>query len=244
MNAHAVALVAGGLLVLPTSPAFRLRRLRPRSAREPVPPGGLRSVRGKQVGPAVAAATFIVVAGGVRPLAFVAAPLVAALVWWGARRLHGRARAPRAEDDPLRVAVTGDVLAACLRAGLPVPTAVLAAAESASPAARQALRSSADLLVLGAEPDEAWEPACRCPAIAELGRAARRTARSGTALATVATAVAERARATTADEAEARAQRAGVLITGPLGLCFLPAFLCLGVIPVVIGLASRLTVLG
>jgi hypothetical protein len=32
-----------------------------------------------------------------------------------------------------------------------------------------------------------------------------------------------------------------VLITLPLGLCFLPAFVCLGVAPVVAGLASRLT---
>ncbi len=41
------------------------------------------------------------------------------------------------------------------------------------------------------------------------------------------------------DIAEARAQRAGVLITAPLGLCFLPAFLVLGVAPVVIGLAGE-----
>jgi hypothetical protein len=32
-----------------------------------------------------------------------------------------------------------------------------------------------------------------------------------------------------------------VLITGPLGLCFLPAFFCLGVLPVVVGLAEQLT---
>ncbi len=36
------------------------------------------------------------------------------------------------------------------------------------------------------------------------------------------------------------AERAGVLIAGPLGLCFLPAFLCLGIVPVVLGLAGRL----
>ena len=39
--------------------------------------------------------------------------------------------------------------------------------------------------------------------------------------------------------AAASAERAGVLISGPLGLCFLPAFICLGIIPVVVGLASR-----
>ncbi|SLJ82662.1 putative alanine-rich membrane protein [Mycobacteroides abscessus subsp. abscessus] len=41
------------------------------------------------------------------------------------------------------------------------------------------------------------------------------------------------------DAAAARAERAGVLISGPLGLCFLPAFLCLGIVPVVVGLAGR-----
>jgi hypothetical protein len=31
-----------------------------------------------------------------------------------------------------------------------------------------------------------------------------------------------------------------VLVTGPLGLCFLPAFLAVGVAPVVMGLAGSL----
>ncbi|MFD1151692.1 secretion system protein, partial [Saccharothrix hoggarensis] len=46
------------------------------------------------------------------------------------------------------------------------------------------------------------------------------------------------ARAAVSDQAEARAQRAAVLVAGPLALCFLPAFLCLGVAPVVIGLVG------
>ncbi|CKW18115.1 alanine rich membrane protein [Mycobacterium tuberculosis] len=33
-------------------------------------------------------------------------------------------------------------------------------------------------------------------------------------------------------------ERAGVLIAGPLGLCFLPAFLCVGIVPLVVGLAG------
>jgi hypothetical protein len=41
-----------------------------------------------------------------------------------------------------------------------------------------------------------------------------------------------------ADSAGAAAERASVLIAGPLGLCYLPAFLCLGIVPVVAGLAS------
>jgi hypothetical protein len=40
--------------------------------------------------------------------------------------------------------------------------------------------------------------------------------------------------------AAATAERAAVLIAGPLGLCFLPAFVCLGIVPVVAGLAGHL----
>ncbi|OLT48401.1 hypothetical protein BJF85_12865 [Saccharomonospora sp. CUA-673] len=159
-------------------------------------------------------------------------------VWWRRIRLGGRKPRP----DPLRMAVTGDLLAACLRAGMPVPTAVRAVAPTAQPDAAEALRATADLLTLGAEPREAWEPAQRCPATTELATAARRAARSGSALAGVAEDLATRARATVGDVAEARAQRAGVLVAGPLGLCFLPAFLCLGIAPVVIGLAGSLSV--
>ncbi|MDO3640328.1 type II secretion system F family protein, partial [Mycolicibacterium sp. KC 300] len=40
------------------------------------------------------------------------------------------------------------------------------------------------------------------------------------------------------DAAGAAAERASVLIAAPLGLCYLPAFLCLGIVPVVAGLAG------
>lgn len=150
-------------------------------------------------------------------------------------------RRRREHDEFLRTASSLDLLAACLTAGLPVPVAVRAVAEGAPPRLAAALSSTADLLDLGADPVEAWAPVRGCEGIAELARAAGRTARSGTALAEVAADLAVRLRADLGDQAEAKAQRAGVLITGPLGLCFLPAFVCLGVAPVVAGLASTLT---
>jgi Flp pilus assembly protein TadB len=144
--------------------------------------------------------------------------------------------------DPLRLAATWDLLAACLRAGLPVPTAIRAVASDAPPGCAELLRRTADLLALGSDPVQAWAPALADPATAALARGARRSARSGTALAEVADGLAQRIRAASADTAEARAQRAAVLIAGPLGLCFLPAFFCLGVVPVVVGLAGRLLI--
>lgn len=166
-------------------------------------------------------------------------------------RLHTRARRAarwefpdRARRRPRagfpRLAATWDLLAACLRAGLPVPSAILAVVEDVTGAEADALRAAAGLLTLGAEPDRAWSAALACPGTAKLARAARHTARSGSVLAEVADELASELRSAAADHAEAKAQRASVLIAGPLGLCFLPAFLCLGVAPVVIGLAGHL----
>ena len=41
-----------------------------------------------------------------------------------------------------------------------------------------------------------------------------------------------------ADAVEAAVRRAGVWVLAPLGVCFLPAFLCLGVVPMVLGIAA------
>jgi pilus assembly protein TadC len=147
----------------------------------------------------------------------------------------------RAQAGPFRLAATWDILAACLRAGLPVATAIRVITEELTGPESAALGATADLLALGADPVAAWAPARACAGTAELARAARRTARSGSALAEVAEELAAQLRTDLADGAEARAQRAAVLIAGPLALCFLPAFLCLGVVPVVLGLAGRLT---
>lgn len=50
--------------------------------------------------------------------------------------------------------------------------------------------------------------------------------------------IAAEARADWARTATERARRAAVMVTAPVGLCFLPAFIAVGVAPVVIGLAG------
>ena len=70
-------------------------------------------------------------------------------------------------------------------------------------------------------------------------RLARRSASSGSALAQGVAELAEQSRQDATHAADAAAERASVLIAGPLGLCFLPAFVCLGIVPVVVGLAGH-----
>jgi pilus assembly protein TadC len=149
--------------------------------------------------------------------------------------------------DPLATASTLEVLAACLRSGMAVSTAAAATAPSAPPQLARILRRAADLLALGADPASAWSDSIPHPRTSgqrtdghseALLRLARRSASSGAALATGVTELAAQAREDAADDARAAAERASVLIAGPLGLCYLPAFLCLGIVPVVAGLAG------
>lgn len=153
----------------------------------------------------------------------------------GMRRL---AAPPSVPVDPLAAAGAFDLLAACLSAGLPVGTAAQVVAPSAPDRLASVLRQAGDLLSLGAEPEAAWAAAAAEPASESLARLARRSARSGASLAVGVRGLAAEHRAAATDAAAAAAERAGVLVTGPLGLCFLPAFLCLGVVPVVLGLAG------
>ncbi|BDT92926.1 type II secretion system protein F [Nocardia sputorum] len=148
--------------------------------------------------------------------------------------------------DPLAVASVLDLLAACLRAGLPMAGAARAVAPQAPEGFGDALRRAADLLALGADASTAWAQVARdangrpgTEEVESLARMARRSARSGSSLAAAVTELAEQRRSAVEDVAAAKAERAGVLIGGPLGLCFLPAFVCLGIVPVVIGLAGR-----
>ncbi|MEV6215788.1 type II secretion system F family protein [Nocardia sp. NPDC051833] len=152
----------------------------------------------------------------------------------------------KAKADPLGSASAFDLLAACLRAGLPMAAAARASAGTAPPVLRAALLRAADLLALGADAATAWERAAAdavgsagADEVESLARLARRSARSGSSLAAAVGELAGQRREAVEDAAVARAERAGVLIGGPLGLCFLPAFVCLGIVPVVIGLADR-----
>lgn len=151
-------------------------------------------------------------------------------------------RRHRTESDPLATASALDVFSVCLSAGMAVSSAAAVTAPSAPPGLREVLQRASDLLALGADADTAWssgasEPAVSEPACESLMRLARRSAASGAALADGVAALAEQSRQDAAHRATAAAERAGVLIAGPLGLCFLPAFVCLGIIPVVVGLA-------
>ncbi len=154
---------------------------------------------------------------------------------------HVPARAPQERrPDPLAIAASFDVFAVCLTAGMPVASAAAATAPASPPQLAALLARAADLLALGADPPTAWSSTGTLDRHFEsLLRLARRSAASGATLADGIAELAVSVRQEAADSARAAAERASVLIAGPLGLCYLPAFVCLGIVPVVAGLAGR-----
>jgi pilus assembly protein TadC len=129
-----------------------------------------------------------------------------------------------------------DLLAVCLAAGVPVGGALAAVGEALPAPLGGRLSGVAALYRLGAEPRRAWAEA---PAeLAALGRVLVRAGESGAAVVPGLRSLAADGRAVARTSPEAAVQRAGVWVLAPLGLCFLPAFVCLGVVPLVLGIAG------
>lgn len=150
-------------------------------------------------------------------------------------------------DDPFTVAAALDLFAVCLRSGLPVESATRIVAGSAPESLAGPMGTAADLLSLGADPDHAWtmavgdrdnESSSGTGYFCSLAMLIRRSSRAGASLTAGVDELAVEIRRRAEDQALEKAERAGVAISGPLGLCFLPAFVCLGIVPVVIGLAG------
>ncbi|MEN3610981.1 type II secretion system F family protein [Plantactinospora sp. ZYX-F-223] len=141
-----------------------------------------------------------------------------------------RRRLRESADLPL----AADLLAAALRAGAPIDRAVCAVAEALAGPLGERLIEVGRTLRLGGTPEEAWARLGPVPGAERLTSAAVRSSASGAALAGALTRLADDLRADRVTGAEAAARRAGVLIVLPLGLCFLPAFILAGLVPVIV----------
>jgi pilus assembly protein TadC len=191
-----------------------------------------------------------------RPLVAVAGGVTVALLiegWFGlgcglvataalyhllGRLIPARVRAERLramEDLPL----AADLLAAALRAGAAVDRAAGAVGEALGGPLGERLGRVSRAVRLGATPEEAWQHVADVGGADRLARAAARSAMSGAALASALVRLGEDLRAARIAEVDAAGRRAGVLIVLPLGLCFLPAFVLAGLVPVVIAVLGE-----
>ena len=166
--------------------------------------------------------------------------LVAAVVsmLWFSRQRGAAASRQQAEAVAAELPAAADLLAACLSSGAPPADALQTVAEVASGPLADRLRQVADALRFGAGPADAWGHVRSGDPLAPLARALIRSDATGAPIAETVTAVADDQRRVARWAAEGAARRAGVLAVGPLALCFLPAFVLTGVVPVIVAVAG------
>ncbi len=198
----------------------------------------LRTARGGLPYVAVVGAGWVTVGG----IGGVGLGLVLAAGLWRWHRRQTRAAPDASAPDSVLAArqlpLAADLLSACIAAGAgPVPAAQAVGEALGGPVGEALARGAAEVR-LGGEPGEAWRRLAALPGAVPLARLLERADVSGLPLAAPVGRLAAESRAAWSRAATTRARRAAVLISAPVGLCFLPAFIAVGVLPVVIGLAG------
>ncbi|GAA1477815.1 hypothetical protein GCM10009623_22610 [Nocardioides aestuarii] len=227
----AVALGAALLLLRPPRPA-------PPTAAVAAPPARGRA-RARLLWPALAGLGAWSFLGGIPGL------LAGVVAGTGVHLVLARAEPPeqRREREAVRRDLPALVLlvSLALRAGSATGPAVRVAARALPGPAADRLARAADRLGLGVDPERVWTEVAHDAELAPLGRALARAERSGAPVAAVVERLADDLARAGRAEVEQRARAVGVRAAVPLGLCLLPAFLLLGIVPLVASLVADLS---
>jgi len=134
-----------------------------------------------------------------------------------------------------------DLLAGALESGLSVGGALEVVTAGLPGAAADRLGPAVARLRLGVPATDVWLELTADPALAPLGRALARAQETGSSVATAARRLADDLTESAHLEVEERARAVGVRAAVPLGVCLLPAFLVLAVVPLVVGAAEAIS---
>jgi Flp pilus assembly protein TadB len=142
-----------------------------------------------------------------------------------------RRREQLADDLPTGV----DLLAACLDAGSAPETALLTVSRALGGPVGEELVAIHHRLEVGVDPRQVWRSVAAHEQLGPLGRAIGRAHETGAPVGRAVHQLAAELRERARSEVEARARSIEVKAAAPLGLCLLPAFVLLGVVPLVAG---------
>ena len=199
---------------------------RPEPGRGPLGSAHARLAAAAMVG--VAAAWLV---GGLAALPVGGGVGVAAWVWLG--RLESASVVQAREDTVAALPLTAELLAAAVAAGSAPMVAAEAVGIAVGGRLGAALVTAAATARVGFEPSAAWASLAADPVLRPLARALAGAGTYGVSPVAMFQRVAEDARDAARWDAEARARALGSRAAAPLGLCFLPAFVLVGIVPVV-----------
>lgn len=238
MTALAAVLVGlAAWLMFAPAPEPRLQRV---LARAPAAPAArqVMSMRTATAGATTLAALgALLVFGGVLGIALAVACVI--VVPRLARSMESRSARVRRGELARQAPILADLLAATMASGAPMRPALAAVIDAIGDPAREVLRPVMSAVDLGADPRHAWQPLIDDPVLAPMAAAVIRSAETGAPLSSVLSRIADDLRRERQTAIEVAARSAGVKAVAPLAACFLPAFLLLGVVPVVVSLAGE-----
>ncbi|TDC45626.1 type II secretion system F family protein [Jiangella ureilytica] len=189
------------------------------------------SSRGRALAAAVASAGAFWLLEGV--LGAVTGAGVGIAAWYGLGRLEPAARRRDRERVVAMLPLAADLMAAALAAGCPPAVAAETVGSAIGGPLGRALVDAAAAASVGVEPGRAWSDLAADAAVRPLARALTAATTRGTSPSPVLARVSADARDAARWAGEARARSLGARAAAPLGLCFLPAFVLVGVVPVV-----------
>lgn len=229
-----VAVALAVLLAAPASPRLPVAR----RARAAAPADGWmhRGRGGLAVLAGLGLAVFV--GGAAAPVAGVAG---GAVVWWFIGRSEPASVRRRREQIRRDLPHLVHLMAAALRAGAAPGEAVRLACGALPGAAADRVRPVSEHLALGADPGRVWASLAGDPDLAALGRCLARSHETGAPVVAAVERLAEELSHRARGRVEDRARAVGVRAALPLGLCLLPSFLLLGIVPLVAGLVTGLT---
>lgn len=235
MSVWLASLAAGGaaLLAVPGRPGVPALVVPEKSGR-----AGRRGPRRALLASLAGVGGWLFVGGAAAPVAGVVA---AAVAWWVLGRAEPgevrRAREEAQRDLPHLVRLLG----AALRSGAAPGDAVRLVCAALPGAAAARLSGIPDRLALGVDPGQVWVSLADDEALAPLGRSLARAHETGAPVVAAVERLADELERTGRGRVEDRARAVGVKAALPLGLCLLPSFLLLGIVPLVAGLLAGLT---
>lgn len=204
------------------------------AAARPDPEAGLRRLRVPLAGlAALGGWTFL--GGG---FGVVAGGIVAALCWRVLSRVESPAVARRRGRIERDLPIAIQLLSAALSAGAAPMTALLVVADAVSGPVAEELRRTHHRLLLGVDPVSVWRTV-EGP-LQPLGRAMARAHETGASVRAAIEDLADELRAEGRQRTEALARSVEVRAAAPLGVCFLPAFVLLGVVPMTVAIFSSI----
>ena len=178
-----------------------------------------------------------VVVGGVTGI--VGAVVTTAVSWTVLTRAEPAAARREREAAARELPHLVDLLAATLHSGADPLTGLRTVCAALPGAAARRLGPVQAHAHLGAA--DAWRLVVDDEVLAPLGQALVRSQRTGASVAEAVERLADELEREAAATAEDRARRVGVVAAVPLGICLLPAFMLLGIVPSVAALLTSIT---